>query len=110
MAGIPDDLKGRNYTRVSDWSRRELELALDLADELKQERARRKELRVLPGRTLGMIFHKPSTRTRVAFEVGIAELGGLALFLPAAELQLARGESTRDTALVLSRYLSALMT
>jgi ornithine carbamoyltransferase len=86
MAGIPEDLKGRNYTRVSDWSRQELELALDLADELKQERARRKELRVLPGRTLGMIFHKPSTRTRVAFEVGIAELGGMALYLPAAAL------------------------
>ena len=82
---------------------------LDLADELKAERARRPELRVLPGRTIGLIFHKPSTRTRVAFEVGIAELGGMALFLPAAELQLARGESYRDTALVLSRFLSALM-
>jgi len=94
---------------VSDWSRGELELALDLADELKQERARRKELRVLPGRTIGMIFHKPSTRTRVAFEVGIAELGGMALYLPAADLQLARGESYRDTALVLSRFVSALL-
>jgi ornithine carbamoyltransferase len=109
MAGIPDDLKGRSYTRVSDWSRAELEIALDLADELKQERARRKELRVLPGRTLGMIFHKPSTRTRVAFEVGIAELGGMALYLPAADLQLARGESYRDTAIVLSRFVSALL-
>jgi len=109
MAGIPDDLKGRSYTRVSDWSRAELELALDLADELKQERIRRKELRVLPGRTIGMIFHKPSTRTRVGFEVGIAELGGMALYLPAADLQLARGESYRDTALVLSRFVSALL-
>jgi len=109
MAGIPDSLKGRSYTRVSDWSRGELGLALDLADELKQERARRKELRVLPGRTIGMIFHKPSTRTRVAFEVGIAELGGMALYLPAADLQLARGESYRDTALVLSRFVSALL-
>ena len=84
-------------------------MLLDLADELKAERARRPELRLLPGRTIGLIFHKPSTRTRVAFEVGIAELGGMALFLPAAELQLARGESFRDTALVLSRFLSALM-
>jgi ornithine carbamoyltransferase len=84
-------------------------MLLELADELKAERARRPELRVLPGRTIGLIFHKPSTRTRVAFEVGIAELGGMALFLPAAELQLARGESFRDTALVLSRFLSALM-
>jgi ornithine carbamoyltransferase len=109
MAGIPDTLKGRSYTRVADWSREELALALDLADELKHERAVRKELRVLPGRTIGLIFHKPSTRTRVGFEVGIAELGGMALYLPAADLQLARGESYRDTALVLSRYLSALM-
>ena len=109
MAGIPDTLKGRSYTRVAAWTAGELELALDLADELKQERLRRKELRVLPGRTIGLIFHKPSTRTRVGFEVGIAELGGMALYLPAADLQLARGESYRDTALVLSRFLSALM-
>ena len=109
MPGVPTELKGRSFTRVADWSRSELETLLDLADELKAERARRPELRVLPGRTIGLIFHKPSTRTRVAFEVGIAELGGMALFLPAAELQLARGESYRDTALVLSRFLSALM-
>src|SRR5687768_2257937 len=109
MAGVPTTMKGRSFTRIADWSREELETLLDLADELKAERARRPELRVLPGRTIGLIFHKPSTRTRVAFEVGIAELGGMALFLPAAELQLARGESYRDTALVLSRFLSALM-
>ena len=109
MPGVPTDLKGRSFTRVAAWSTTELETLLDLADELKAERARRPELRVLPGRTIGLIFHKPSTRTRVAFEVGIAELGGMALFLPAAELQLARGESYRDTALVLSRFLSALM-
>jgi ornithine carbamoyltransferase len=109
VPGVPQTLKGRSFTRVAAWSRDELETLLDLADELKAERARRRELRLLPGRTIGLIFHKPSTRTRVAFEVGIAELGGMALFLPAAELQLARGESYRDTALVLSRFLSALM-
>lgn len=109
MAGVPSELKGRSFTRVASWSRDELEALLDLADELKAERTRRRELRLLPGRTIGLIFHKPSTRTRVAFEVGIAELGGMALFLPAGELQLARGESYRDTALVLSRFLSALM-
>ena len=109
MPGVPETLKGRSFTRVASWSRDELVTLLDLADELKVERARRRELRVLPGRTIGLIFHKPSTRTRVAFEVGIAELGGMALFLPAAELQLARGESYRDTAIVLSRFLSALM-
>src|SRR6188472_3494930 len=109
MAGVPTELKGRSFTRIAAWSRDELAMLLDLADELKAERARRPELRLLPGRTIGLIFHKPSTRTRVAFEVGIAELGGMALFLPAAELQLTRGESYRDTALVLSRFLSALM-
>lgn len=109
MAGVPETLKGRGFTRVGAWTHEELALVLELADELKAERARRPELRLLPGRTIGLIFRKPSTRTRVAFEVGIAELGGMALFLPAAELQLARGESSRDTALVLSRYLSAVM-
>ncbi|HEY7381166.1 MAG TPA: ornithine carbamoyltransferase [Gaiella sp.] len=109
MAGIPETLKGRSYTRVAAWTPAELELALDLADELKQERARRKELRVLPGRTVALIFHKPSTRTRISSEVGIAELGGLALYVPAADLQLSRGESTRDTALVLSRFVSAIL-
>jgi ornithine carbamoyltransferase len=109
LAGVPQELKGRSFTRIAAWSRDELATLLDLADELKAERAHRQELRLLPGRTIGLIFHKPSTRTRVAFEVGIAELGGMALFLPASELQLARGESYRDTALVLSRFLSALM-
>jgi ornithine carbamoyltransferase len=109
VPGVPTNLKGRSFTRIAGWSREELGTLLELADDLKAERARRKELRLLPGRTIGLIFHKPSTRTRVAFEVGIAELGGMALFLPASELQLARGESYRDTALVLSRFLSALM-
>ena len=109
MAGIPMTLKGRDFTRVGDWSREELALALDLADELKVERLRRKELRVLPGRTVGLIFRKPSTRTRISSEVGIVELGGTALYVPAADLQLSRGESTRDTALVLSRFLSAIL-
>ena len=109
-SGSPTTLKGRSYTRVSaTGARDELLLALDLARELKVERARRKELRILPGRTVGLIFRKPSTRTRISSEVGIAELGGIALYVPAADLQLARGESTRDTALVLSRFLSAIV-
>jgi ornithine carbamoyltransferase len=109
MAGIPEALKGRSFTRVADWSPDELRLTLDLADELKVERARRRELRILPGRTVGLIFRKPSTRTRISSEVGITELGGMALYVPAADLQLSRGESTRDTALVLSRFLSAIL-
>src|SRR3990172_6994941 len=64
VAGVPQHLKGRSFTRVAAWSRDELETLLDLADEVKAERARRPELRLLPGRTIGLIFHKPSTRTR----------------------------------------------
>jgi len=109
MAGIPGDLKGRSFTRVGAWTPTELRLALDLADELKVERARRRELRALPGRTVALIFRKPSTRTRISSEVAIAELGGMALYVPAADLQLSRGESTRDTALVLSRFVSAIL-
>jgi ornithine carbamoyltransferase len=94
---------------VGSWTKSELELALDLADELKIERARRRELPVLRGRTVALIFYKPSTRTRISSEVGIAELGGMALYVPAADLQLSRGESSRDTALVLSRFVSAIL-
>jgi ornithine carbamoyltransferase len=109
VAGIPDVLKGRSFTRVGAWTTEELRLALDVADELKVERVRRRELRLLPGRTVALIFHKPSTRTRISSEVGIAELGGMALYVPAADLQLSRGESSRDTALVLSRFVSAIL-
>jgi ornithine carbamoyltransferase len=102
-------LKGRHFTRVADWSGEELESTLDLADDLKERQARREEHHLLPGRTLGMIFQKPSTRTRVSFEVGIYQLGGAGLYLAASDLQLGRGETLRDTAIVLSRYLDGLM-
>jgi ornithine carbamoyltransferase len=109
MVALLEDLKGRHYTRVADWSREELERVLDLADELKELQRRREEHHLLPGRALGMIFQKPSTRTRVSFEVGIAQLGGTALYLSASDLQLGRGETLKDTATVLSRYLDAIM-
>jgi len=102
-------LEGRSFTRVADWSRDELLQVLDLADELKRKQHAREEHRLLPGRTLGMIFQKPSTRTRVSFEVGIYQLGGTGLYLSAGDLQLGRGETIRDTAVVLSRYLDAIM-
>jgi ornithine carbamoyltransferase len=104
-----NQLKGRDFLRVADWSREELTALLDLADRLKVEQRERKEHRILHGRTLGMIFQKPSTRTRVSFEVGIAQLGGVGLYLAAGELQLGRGEPIRDTALVLSRFLDAIV-
>src|SRR5438034_4198264 len=109
MVATLDGLKGRDFTRVADWTGDELERTLDLADELKEQQKRREEHRLLPGRALGMIFQKPSTRTRVSFEVGIAQLGGFGLYLSAGDLQLGRGETLRDTATVLSRYLDALM-
>jgi ornithine carbamoyltransferase len=109
VAAVSESLKGRHFTRVADWSPEELHTLLDLADELKDLQRRREEHRLLPGRTLGMIFQKPSTRTRVSFEVGIAQLGGTGLYLAASDLQLGRGETLRDTATVLSRYLDALM-
>jgi len=109
MIAIADSLKGRSFTRVADWSRDELLEVLDLADELKRQQQAGKEHHLLPGRTLGMIFQKPSTRTRVSFEVGIYQLGGTGLYLSAGDLQLGRGETIKDTAVVLSRYLDAIM-
>ena len=108
-APVGETLKGRSLTKVADWSRSELETLLDLADELKAAQQAGEEHRLLPGRTLGMIFQKPSTRTRVSFEVGMWQLGGFALYLSANDLQLGRGETIRDTATVLSRYLDAIM-
>ncbi len=109
MIAVADGLRGRSFTRVADWSRDEWLTALDLADELKAARGAGEETPLLPGRTLGMIFQKPSTRTRVSFEVGITQLGGTGLYLAASDLQLGRGETIRDTAVVLSRYLDAIM-
>ena len=109
MVAVLEDLKGRSFTQVADFSRSELERVLDLADELKELQRRREEHHLLPGRSLGMIFQKPSTRTRVSFEVGIAQLGGTGLYLSASDLQLGRGETLKDTATVLSRYLDAIM-
>ena len=109
MPELPQQLKGRDFTRVAGWSAGELKLVLDLADELKRLPRTSEEQRLLPGRSLGMIFQKPSTRTRVSFEVGIYQLGGTALYLSAGDLQLGRGETIKDTAVVLSRYLDAIM-
>jgi ornithine carbamoyltransferase len=102
-----ETLKGRHFTRVADFTTEELQLVLDTAEQLKT--TPRPDQHVLPGRALGMIFQKPSTRTRVSFEVGMAQLGGDALYLRSDDLQLGRGETIRDTATVLSRYLDAIM-
>ena len=106
---IAVSLKGRDFLRVNDWEGDELVAVLDLADRLKARQRERVEHRHLEGRTLGMIFQKPSTRTRVSFEVGMAQLGGTALYLAAGDLQLGRGETIKDTGHVLSRYLDGIM-
>jgi ornithine carbamoyltransferase len=99
------DLRGRSLTRIRDWTAAELEAVLDLADELKRNR---EPQQLLEGCTLGLLFRKHSTRTRVSLEVAAAHLGATTLYLPGEQLQLARGESIEDTARVLGRYLDAL--
>jgi ornithine carbamoyltransferase len=106
---IPAHLKGRDFLRVNDWEPDELLLVLEHAERLKARQRERVPHRLLEGRSVGMIFQKPSTRTRVSFEVGIAQLGATALYLAAGDLQLGRGETIRDTATVLSRYLDGIM-
>lgn len=109
MADVPAHLKGRDFLRVQDWTPGELTTLLDLAVELKRAQRGHEPHAVLPARTLGMIFDKPSTRTRVSFAAGMAHLGGVALPFATGEMQLGRGETIRDTALVLSRFLDALV-
>jgi ornithine carbamoyltransferase len=102
-------MKGRHFLRIADWTRDELEHVLQLAADLKRKQQSGEEHRLLPGRQLGMVFDKPSTRTRISFEVGMTQLGGHALFLQAADLQFGHGETIRDTGAVLSRFLDAIM-
>ncbi len=102
-------LKGRHFLRVADWKPDELTVTLDLADELKALLARGAPHRLLPGRSLALIFNKPSTRTRVSFEVGICQLGGTGVSITAEHTHLARGETLKDTACVLSRYVDAIV-
>jgi ornithine carbamoyltransferase len=109
VIAVGEGLKGRDFLRIADWSAEELRTVLDLADTLKEAQQVREPHELLPGRTLGMIFQKASTRTRVSFEVGMTQLGGTALHLSTNDLQLGRGEPIRDTAQVLSRYLDAIM-
>ncbi len=100
---LPVSLSGRDLLRITDLVPAEAEAILDLADELKLDRTPR-----LPGKTLGLIFGQPSTRTRISFGVAIVQLGGGFVTLTPQEMQLSRGESLSDTAQVLSRYLDAL--
>ena len=102
-------LKGKDLLSIHDLSTDEVAEILDLAAQLKVMQKSGVEHKYLAGKTLGMIFEKSSTRTRVSFEVGIYQLGGMGLFLSSKDLQLGRGEPIKDTARVLSRYLDGIM-
>ena len=99
----------KHFISLFDCTKDELLALLVLADRLKKERRAGIPHPLLAGKTLGMIFTKSSTRTRVSFEVGMYQLGGHALFLSSADIQLGRGETVADTARTLSRYLDAIM-
>ncbi|WP_245850864.1 ornithine carbamoyltransferase [Paenibacillus herberti] len=102
-------LKGRDFLALADYTPQELCYLIDLAIELKRRQKSGEVYHPLKGKTLGMIFEKSSTRTRVSFEVGMYQLGGHALFLSGNELQIGRGEPILDTAQVISRYLDGIM-
>ncbi|MBQ2866600.1 MAG: ornithine carbamoyltransferase [Clostridia bacterium] len=99
----------KHLLKLIDWTPAEIADVLNLADQLKYEKKNGIEHHILKGKTLGMIFQKSSTRTRVSFEVGMSDLGGHALFLSSRDLQIGRGEPVQDTARVLSRYLDGIM-
>ncbi len=99
----------KHLLKLGDLTKEEMLETLGLADQLKFERKNNIPHPRLAGKTLGMIFQKSSTRTRVSFEVGMYQLGGNALFLSSRDLQIGRGEPVQDTARVLSRYLDGIM-
>ncbi len=100
-------MKQKHLLSLRDFSRAEIDEIFDLADQMKANPA--SYAAALQGKSLAMIFQKPSTRTRVSFEVGMFQLGGTALYLGADAIQLQRGESIGDTAMVLSRYVNGIM-
>lgn len=99
----------RDLLSMQDLTSADISAILKLASRLKKEQKAGRVRTILRGKTLGMIFQKPSTRTRVSFEVGMNQLGGHALYLGASDIQIARGETVEDTAKTLSRYVDCLM-
>lgn len=106
---IEDQLKGRDLLTLLDYTNDEIEYLLQKALIMKKEMVAGKMPAVLQGKTLGMIFEKHSTRTRISFEVGMNHLGGLAMFMHAKDLQIGRGEPISDTGKVLSEYVDGVM-
>lgn len=99
----------KHLLKLQDWSKEEIIEVLNLGDQLKYEQKHGIAHKHLEGQTLAMIFNKSSTRTRISFQVGIQQLGGVGLFLSSADLQMGRGEPIQDTARVLSRYVDGIM-
>jgi ornithine carbamoyltransferase len=104
-----NSLKNKHILSLQDLDLKEIISILDFATNLKKEMNTGSSRKLLEGRTLGMVFQKPSTRTRVSFETGMFQLGGHAIFLGTNDLQLSKGESIEDTARTLSLYLDCLM-
>ncbi len=103
------NMKGKSLVSINDLSQEEIWQIFELSSSLKLKQITGEQHHLLTGKTLGMIFSKPSTRTRISFEVGIYQLGGIGLYFGPNDLQLKRSESIPDTAKVLSRYLSGIM-
>ncbi|NMD14035.1 MAG: ornithine carbamoyltransferase, partial [Caldisericales bacterium] len=104
------NMKGKSVLSIHDLTIEEVEQIFDVARTLKLERMVGKLINpILAGKTLAMIFEKPSTRTRLSFDIAMHELGGHPIYLSSSDLQLARGESIADTARVLSRYVHGIM-
>ncbi|GIO23321.1 ornithine carbamoyltransferase [Oceanobacillus sp. J11TS1] len=103
------ELKGRDFLTLADYTKDEIDYLIELADYQKKQSKDGIIFEPMKGKTLGMIFEKASTRTRVSFETGIYQLGGLGIFLSSKDIQIGRGETIADTAKVLSGYLDGIM-
>src|SRR3990172_11620888 len=103
------NMKGKNLISIHDLTLEEVNQIFEVSKTLKQKQLTGESHRVLEGKTLGMIFTKPSTRTRISFETGIYQLGGIGMYFGPNDLQLKKSESISDTAKVLSRYLDGIM-
>lgn len=106
---VKERFRGRNFITLQDFTQQEIGLMADGAIELKQQLAAGIPHPILQGKTMGLIFTKSSTRTRISFEVGIYQLGGYGLFLSDRDIQIGRGEVIQDTARVLSRMVDGVM-
>lgn len=103
------NFKGKDFLTIHDFTSDEIHYILEYTTQLKKQQKQGQEHHILKGKSLGMVFSKSSTRTRVSFEVGMYQLGGMALFLSANDLQIGRGEPIKDTARVMSRYVDGIM-